>query len=998
MMPIRLRTFGSVYLTRDGKTLSGAAGQRRLLAILTVVAAVGDQGISRDKLLALLWSEGDPDKSRHALTQSLYHIKKALGGERIFAAGADLRLDADSMSSDVGDFQRAVQEQRFDDAAALYGGPFMDGFYLNGGAEFDFWVSAERSRLARQHGDALRILAERANAAGDASSERRWLERLVDHDPVDAKAVSRLLACLVATGDRAEALQRARVYETRMRDELDLPPDDIVVEVLANLRRSNPSAYGVPAVRGGSAATENETQRIVDADTSSPRGDPALGARLANFAAEASPSPSPSRSEKRTRRFSWFRRYWIAAVAAAGSVAVVVRAAASHLANDRAVTQGSTIAIAPFHMNFSDPSTADLRDGLVDLLAVRLADADAKSPTQPTRVSQSWPKTSSRDALSVEEASRVARGLDAAEVLIGAVDRAPSGIVITASLVDALHERVKATASAQGSPDSLNVLADRIVGDLILQESGERGPHASAPVTSPLALRAYIAGRGAYRRADFYGAVRAFNQAITIDPNFALAALSLAVSADRANAAEQHDRGLAMAWARRDDLSPTDRAFLIAFAGPRYPQPSSARETVAAWENVVQIAPERADGWYELGESFYYDGELLGLKNAAERAEDAFRHALRLNRSFAPARRMLTLVLARLGDTTELRRLIASSSDADPSDALRVFVRWRAAQALHDARELARVRGQFDDAPNSALRAIAMTSQFDGVSVDDGDRALSILRRRRLSDAEALDVELARHSRALNSDDFTTALAITASVGAAQPATHPQLRLRVLDALYSSGDRPAASAAVDALQQGVDADRPSTSADSAVRLADVCVLGQWRLAMHDTTAARRAERALRAAGAARTPPRFSVPVGSNPSTCGELLDVSLAIAERGGGARDRLAHLDSLMLSGPSVGDAMRYTNLVIARHYQSIGDPTHALAALHRRSFMRGWPRYRATGLRLQIEAATQVGDTALARSARARLVGTTRRMKIAEGPDNFVHRLRSFSRSLVH
>jgi hypothetical protein len=326
-----------------------------------------------------------------------------------------------------------------------------------------------------------------------------------------------------------------------------------------------------------------------------------------------------------------------------------------------------------------------------------------------------------------------------------------------------------------------------------------------------------------------------------------------------------------------------------------------------------------------------------------------------------------------------------------------VFVRWRAAQALHDRRELARVRRMFDDAPNSALRSIAMTSQFDGVSVDDGDRALSILRGRQLTDAEALDIELAYHSRALNAGDFATALAITGSVGAAQPATHTELRLRVLDALYSQGNRPAASAAVGALQENVDGRRRLTAADSAVRLADQCVLGQWRLATHDTAAARRAERALRAAGTA-TPLRFSVPVGSNPSTCAELLDVGLAIAERGVGARDRLAHLDSLMLSGPAVGDAMRYTNLVIARHYQSIGDPAHALAALQRRSFMRGWPRYRSTGLRLQMDVALQLGDTATARSARARLGGTTRRMKIAASPNTFVHRLRSLSRSVVH
>lgn len=989
MMPLRLRTFGSVYLTREGQTLSGAAGQRRLLAILTVVAVAGDQGISRDKLLALLWSEGEPDKSRHALTQSLYHIKKALGIERVFAPGADLRIEAASMSSDVADFQRAVREQRLEDVVSLYAGPFLDGFYLTDAPEFDFWASNERARFARQHSDALLLLADRANEAGDVSLERRWLERLVDHDPLEAKAVSRLLACLVASGARGEALQRARIYETRMRDELDLPPDDAVVGVLTTLRRTNPTpAYAVPAVADETSATEIETLRNDDA--------PVRSGTLPPFERSPLHISSNSNEPQRRRRFG---RYWAAGIATAAGIAIAVRGAASHLANDHAVAQASTIAVAPFHVTFSDAATADIRDGLVELLTVRIADADAKSATDPTRVSQAWPKSSSRDAvLSIEEASRVARGLDAGEVMIGAVDRAPPGIVVSVSLVDAVHERVKATASVQGSADSLSVLADRIVGELILQESGERGTHLpTAPATTPLALKAFIAGRGAYRRADFYGAVRAFNQAITIDPKFTLAALGLAVSADRANAAEQHDRGLAVAWARRDELAPADRAYLIAFAGPRYPQPSSASETQKAWQDVVQIAPERADGWYELGESFYFDGELVGMRDGAERAEDAFRHALRLNPSFAPARRMLTLTLARRGDTTALRNLIATSSDADSSDASRVFVRWRAAQALHDSRELARVRRLFDDAPNSALRSIAMTSQFDGVSIDDGDRALSILRSRHLSDAEALDIEMAMHSRALNSDDFTTALTITANVGTAQPATHPQLRLRVLDALYSNGDRGAASAAVDAMQQNVDAERRLTSADSAVRLADICVLGQWRLAMRDTAAARRAERVLRYAGTNGLP-RFPIPVGSNPSTCAELLDVSLAIAEHGPGARDRLAHLDSLMLGGPAVGDAMRYTNLVIARHYQSIGDPGHALAALQRRSFMRGWPRYRATGLRLQIAAAMQVGDTATARSARARLAGTTRRMKIAEPPNTFVHRLRSFSRSLVH
>jgi hypothetical protein len=292
-------------------------------------------------------------------------------------------------------------------------------------------------------------------------------------------------------------------------------------------------------------------------------------------------------------------------------------------------------------------------------------------------------------------------------------------------------------------------------------------------------------------------------------------------------------------------------------------------------------------------------------------------------------------------------------------------VRCRVANALDDSRALARVRGQFDDAPAAALRAIAMTSQFDGVSTRDGDRAIEILRRRPLSDPEAADLVLARHSRALNLGDYASALAIGAELGTIQPAMHPHLRLRVLDALYSKGDRQAARTAADALERAIDGSAPRTAPDSAVRMADACVLAQWKLAQRDTQAVRRLIVPLRAGAVSH----FPVPLGANPLTCAELMETSLALAARGSAGADRLAHMDSLMLSGPAVGDAMRYANLVVAREYERLGEPRRGLAALQRRSFMRGWPRYRATGLQLQIDLALAAGDTAAARSAKQRL-----------------------------
>jgi hypothetical protein len=260
-----------------------------------------------------------------------------------------------------------------------------------------------------------------------------------------------------------------------------------------------------------------------------------------------------------------------------------------------------------------------------------------------------------------------------------------------------------------------------------------------------------------------------------------------------------------------------------------------------------------------------------------------------------------------------------------------------------------------------------MTGQVDGIGLPDGDRAIEILRRRAVSDAEQMDAALARHSRALNKGDTSAALAITNEIGAIAPGTHPHYRLRVLDAVYGGGSQAAATRAVAELETyaGVGSKVSAMSADNAVRAADLCVIGQWKLNARDTTGARATVRALRAAGTST----FPIPIGANPAVCAELIDASLTTMGNRGAGMERLAHLDSLMLSGPALGDLMRYANLVIARGYRSIGDNSRALTALQRRSYMRGWPRYRSAGLRMQVDLAEALADSSAMRDASLRL-----------------------------
>ncbi|HEY9229146.1 MAG TPA: hypothetical protein VIP11_21020, partial [Gemmatimonadaceae bacterium] len=146
---LELKTFGGASVRQpDGAPLNGAVAQRRSLALLSILAVHGEAGVNRERLLALLWPDADVERGRHALNQSLYQLRRALGHDDVFcAAGASIRLNADRIASDVARFIACAAQGDDDGALALYAGPFLDGFALPGCVEFDQWVAASRERM-----------------------------------------------------------------------------------------------------------------------------------------------------------------------------------------------------------------------------------------------------------------------------------------------------------------------------------------------------------------------------------------------------------------------------------------------------------------------------------------------------------------------------------------------------------------------------------------------------------------------------------------------------------------------------------------------------------------------------------------------------------------------------------------------------------------------------------------------------------------------------------
>jgi hypothetical protein len=184
----------------------------------------------------------------------------------------------------------------------------------------------------------------------------------------------------------------------------------------------------------------------------------------------------------------------------------------------------------------------------------------------------------------------------------------------------------------------------------------------------------------------------------------------------------------------------------------------------------------------------------------------------------------------------------------------------------------------------------------------------------------------------------------------------------VLDALYAEGDSTAAAAAARELGMLTSGGLAAGAFTFDTRLADLCVLSQWRIQGEDTAGVEIAIEALRRAGATT---RELPPVSAAPAACAELLDGSLVALMRRGDVLTRIDRLDSLALTSQTSGDAIAYAPIIIARLYERLGHPHRALQAIRKRAYMSSWPRYLATAWREEGRLAELAGDRAGAQEA---------------------------------
>ena len=910
---LRIQLFGSVCVVGDGDPAPEPA-TRRTLALLAILAVAGESGVSRDKLVGLLWPDADSDRARHSLTQALYAARRGLRSEDLVIGNADLRLNPARMVSDVGELEALLAAGDPERAVALYRGPFLDGFFLSGAPDFEQWASTQRARFESLIARALEQLATAADRDGTAQRAMEWWQRLAAIRPLDSRIATRLMASMAAAGDRAGALRHARIHEELLRNEAGLPLDESVAALANELRESAPPA-------------PMPERRI------SP---PAPAVTVPPPVISAEPVATP------TRWRMWRAPLLASAITFLLTAAVLVLGNGNRSDNEADVAPSRRVVVMPFRVSGASPELRHLREGVVELLSSRLSDDSLGLAVDAGSVLGAWRGSPlpargdvTRDEL-LSLAGTLASGVD--QVVLGSIVGSRDRVIATASIVRAGGATI-GEATAEGPADSITRVMDRLATRLMLVQAGEDQQVIGRGTESLPALRAYLLGQASFQRRGYRAAMNAFDRALRYDSTFARAALRLAWVADRISETEMMHRGIALAWASRDRLTERDAALLRVFAGPRYPAPSTSDELLLAWRRPVDAAPRVATGWIALGARSLRDGPAADPDGAAERARTALERAIALDPRNSSLAEMMVLLTQRQPAMPAPDSAVRAMALGDSLSPFAPFLRWRDAAARGDSVGLERMRAQFGRMRVSTLRLIAMASLYDSLAPGDGERAIAVLLERAADDVARVDALEALHGLFMNQGRQRDALEVTNRLHSVQPGLHAYLRLRVLDALYAGGDTGAAIAAARELARESGAGPDKSVLPTASWLADRCVLAQWQLRQGDTSTVRRTIAVLGNQRFGTQRPR----IATTPVACAELLQAALAVAARRPDAAIELARVSELAFTPAIAGDASVYAPLLLAQLHEQLGDRAGALRALKRRSYMSGWPRYHA-------------------------------------------------------
>ena len=256
MPRLTLRTLGGLQVHIDGESVDDF-GSRKTCALLVYLAVESDRVHQRTHLAGLLWPDWPEQSARTYLRQSLAKLRDILG-ERAAASpclsatrqtiqfnpASDYWLDTaeltSCLSAATGPHRQAMTPDlagHLEDALAVYGGEFLEGFYLDACPEFGEWQLLTAEHVRRQTIEALDRLARWHGRRQDFAAALPHARRRVELEPYSEEGQRRYLRLLAQTGEGSAALAVYAEYRKLLLDTLQTEPAAATTALAESIRR-----------------------------------------------------------------------------------------------------------------------------------------------------------------------------------------------------------------------------------------------------------------------------------------------------------------------------------------------------------------------------------------------------------------------------------------------------------------------------------------------------------------------------------------------------------------------------------------------------------------------------------------------------------------------------------------------------------------------------------------------------------------------------------------
>ncbi len=252
---LEIHLFGSPDFRLGGAPVSGFVSTKAP-ALLAYLAVTG-RPHSRDALAALLWGEMADADAKNNLRQTLSNLRKLLEPYLLISRDAVQFDTAVPHTLDVTQFENHLHRARdaapparmatLQQAAALYQGDFLAGFYVRDAPEFEEWLLAQRARYRELALHALHTVTGHHLERGEYGRAIDSATRSIALDAWREEAYRQLMIALARSGQRSAALAQYETCRRLLDQELGVRPSLETTALYERIREAKRRVHLPPA-------------------------------------------------------------------------------------------------------------------------------------------------------------------------------------------------------------------------------------------------------------------------------------------------------------------------------------------------------------------------------------------------------------------------------------------------------------------------------------------------------------------------------------------------------------------------------------------------------------------------------------------------------------------------------------------------------------------------------------------------------------------------------